>query len=151
MAFERYTDRSRKVMQLATRAATTRSQPAVTPLYILAGIIEEGSGVAVNVLKNLDVWEAVRSSVQKQLPPFSIVTVFDRNLPLDADSLKVHELCLEFMGLMGGNPYVGTEAQLMALAKLHPELFGGQITYEQIRAETFSLLGWKDPLTPAGG
>jgi ATP-dependent Clp protease ATP-binding subunit ClpA len=52
---EHFTDRARKVMQLANRVARRFNHEYVGTEHILLGLVEEGSGVAANVLNNLDV------------------------------------------------------------------------------------------------
>ena len=53
--YERFTDRARKVMQLANQEAQRFNHEYIGTEHILLGLIKEGSGVAANVLKNLDV------------------------------------------------------------------------------------------------
>ena len=53
--YERFTDRARKVMQLANQEAQRFNHEYVGTEHLLLGLVKEGSGVAANVLKNLDV------------------------------------------------------------------------------------------------
>src|SRR5689334_7743083 len=53
--YERFTDRARKVMQLATEEARRFNHEYIGTEHILLGLIKDGAGVAANVLKNLDV------------------------------------------------------------------------------------------------
>ena len=53
--YERFTDRARKVMQLANQEAQRFNHEYIGTEHILLGLIKEGSGVAANVLKNLDI------------------------------------------------------------------------------------------------
>ena len=53
--FERFTDRARKVMALANQEAQRFNHEYIGTEHILLGLVKEGSGVAANVLKNLDV------------------------------------------------------------------------------------------------
>jgi len=53
--YERFTDRARKVMQLANQEAQRFNHEYIGTEHVLLGLIKEGSGVAANVLKNLDV------------------------------------------------------------------------------------------------
>jgi ATP-dependent Clp protease ATP-binding subunit ClpC len=55
LAFDRYTDRARKVVQLAYQEARRACYTSVGTEHILLGLIREGSGVAAHALKNLDV------------------------------------------------------------------------------------------------
>ena len=53
--YERFTDRSRKVMQLAQQEAQRLNHEYIGTEHILMGLLKEGSGVAANVLRNLDI------------------------------------------------------------------------------------------------
>ena len=50
--YERFTDRARKVMQLANQEAQRFNHEYIGTEHILLGLVKEGSGVAANVLKN---------------------------------------------------------------------------------------------------
>src|SRR4051794_34526249 len=64
--YERFTDRARKVMQLASQEAQRFNHEYIGTEHILLGLVKEGSGVAANVLKNLDVdLRKVRLEVEK--------------------------------------------------------------------------------------
>src|ERR1700730_11641665 len=52
--YERFTDRSRKVMLLANQEAQRFNHEYIGTEHVLLGLIKEGSGVAVGVLKNLN-------------------------------------------------------------------------------------------------
>src|SRR5262245_31344174 len=63
---EQFTDRARQVMQLANQEAQRFQHEYVGTEHILLGLVKEGSGVAANVLLNLDVDLAkVRREVEK--------------------------------------------------------------------------------------
>jgi len=49
--YERFTDRARKVMQLANQEAQRFNHEYIGTEHILLGLVKEGSGVAANVLK----------------------------------------------------------------------------------------------------
>ena len=53
--YERFTDRARKIMQLANQEAQRFNHEHIGTEHILLGLVKEGSGVAANVLKNLDI------------------------------------------------------------------------------------------------
>ena len=64
--FERFTDRARKVMALANQEAQRFNHEYIGTEHVLLGLIKEGSGVAANVLKNLDVdLRKIRLEVEK--------------------------------------------------------------------------------------
>ena len=53
--FDRFTERARKVMGLARQEAQRFGHDYIGTEHILLGLVQEGSGVAAQVLKNLDV------------------------------------------------------------------------------------------------
>ena len=53
--YERFTDRARKVMQLANQEAQRFNHEYIGTEHILLGLVKEGGGKAANVFKNLDV------------------------------------------------------------------------------------------------
>ena len=85
--YERFTDRARKVMQLANQEAQRFNHEYIGTEHVLLGLIKEGSGVAANVLKNLDIdLRKIRMEVEKlvQSGPDMVTTEeIDRQLPQD--------------------------------------------------------------------
>ena len=64
--FERFTDRARKVMALARQEAANFNHEYIGTEHILLGLVKVGSGVAAEVLKNLDIdLKRVRFEVEK--------------------------------------------------------------------------------------
>src|SRR6516162_6160972 len=64
--YERFTDRARKVMQLANQEARRLNHEYVGTEHILLGLVKEGSGVAANVLKNADIdLRKIRLEIEK--------------------------------------------------------------------------------------
>jgi ATP-dependent Clp protease ATP-binding subunit ClpA len=64
--YERFTERARNVMQLADQEARRLRHDYIGTEHILLGIIKEGSGVASNVLKNLDInVRKIRREIEK--------------------------------------------------------------------------------------
>ena len=53
--YERFTDRARRVMQMAIKEAERFNHEYIGTEHILLGLVREGSGVAATVLKNLGV------------------------------------------------------------------------------------------------
>ena len=93
--YERFTDRARKVMQLANQEAQRFNHEYVGTEHVLLGLIKEGSGVAANVLKNLDVdLRKIRNEVEKivQAGP-DMVTM--GKLPQTPRAKKVIEYAIE--------------------------------------------------------
>src|SRR3984957_11367179 len=114
--YERFTDRARKVMQLANQEALRFNHEYVGTEHILLGLISEGTGVAANVLKNLDVdLGKVRREVEKIVQagpgPVSI-----GKLPITPRTKKVVEFAIDESRLLDNN-YVGTEHLLLGLVR----------------------------------
>src|SRR3954464_11780339 len=64
--YERFTDRARKVMQLANQEAQRFNHEYIGTEHVLLGLVKEGSGVAANVLKNLEIdLRKIRLEVEK--------------------------------------------------------------------------------------
>src|ERR1700752_612023 len=66
--YERFTDRARKVMQLANQEARRFNHEYIGTEHVLLGLVKEGSGVAANALKNLNVdLSRIRLETEKHL------------------------------------------------------------------------------------
>ena len=53
--FDRFTDRAKKVMNLARQEAQRFNHEYLGTEHVLLGLVQEGSGVAANVLKNMGI------------------------------------------------------------------------------------------------
>jgi ATP-dependent Clp protease ATP-binding subunit ClpC len=116
---ERFTDRARKVMQLANQEAQRFNHEYVGTEHILLGLVKEGSGVAANVLKNLDIdLRKIRLEVEKivQTGPGQQDMVTLGKLPLTPRARKVCDLAVEEARNLNHN-YVGTEHVLLGLLR----------------------------------
>jgi ATP-dependent Clp protease ATP-binding subunit ClpC len=143
--YERFTDRARKVMELANQQAKHQNHEYIGTEHILLGLVDEGSGVAANVLKNLDVdLHKIRFEVEKILlsvPGKAKV----RKLPQTPRAKKVIEFSLEEARSLRHN-YVGTEHLLLGLIR-EEEGVAAQvlknlgIKLEDVRNEVRKLLG----------
>ena len=68
--YEQFTDRSRKVMQLAQQEAQRFNHDRIGTEHILLGLVKEGSGVAGSVLKWKDVdLRKIRLETEKLVKP----------------------------------------------------------------------------------
>jgi ATP-dependent Clp protease ATP-binding subunit ClpC len=64
--FDRFTDRAKKVMNLARQEAQRFNHEYLGTEHILLGLVQEGSGVAANVLKNMGIdLSKIRTEVEK--------------------------------------------------------------------------------------
>src|SRR6266699_3470379 len=107
--YERFTDRARKVMQLADQEARRLNHEYIGTEHILLGLVKEGSGVAANTLKNLDIdLRKIRLEIEKivQSGPADMVTM--GKLPQTPRAKKVVEFSIEEARKFNYN-YVGTE------------------------------------------
>jgi len=115
--YERFTDRARKVMQLANQEAQRFNHEYIGTEHVLLGLIKEGSGVAANVLKNLDVdLRKIRLEVEKLVQSGPDMVTMGK-LPQTPRAKKVIEYSMEEARNLNHN-YVGTEHILLALLEL---------------------------------
>src|SRR2546427_10552442 len=106
--YERFTDRARKVMQLANQEAQRFNHEYIGTEHILLGIVKEGAGVAAKVLKNLGVdLTKIRNEVENIVQAGPAMVTMGR-LPQTPRAKKVIELANEESQALGHN-YVGTE------------------------------------------
>src|ERR1700733_4630691 len=116
--YERFTDRARKVMQLANQEAQRFNHEYIGTEHILLGLVREGCGVAGNVLKNLDInLRQVRQEVEHivQAGPDSQWST-KHTLPVTPRAKKVIEFAMEEGRGLNHN-YVGTEHLLLGLLR----------------------------------
>ena len=113
--YERFTDRARKVMQLANQEAQRFNHEYIGTEHILLGLVKEGSGVAANVLKNLDVdLRKIRLEVEKLVQSGPEMVTMGK-LPQTPRAKKVIEYSMEEARNLNHN-YVGTEHILLGFA-----------------------------------
>ena len=143
--YERFTDRARKVMQLANQEAQRFNHEYIGTEHILLGLVKEGSGVAANVLKNLDIdLRKIRLEVEKIVQSGSDMVTMGK-LPQTPRAKKVIEFSIEEARGLNHN-YVGTEHILLGLVR-EAEGVASQVLMnlglglEGIREEVLSLLG----------
>ncbi len=143
--YDRFTDRARKVMQLANQEAQRFNHEYIGTEHVLLGLVKEGSGVAANVLKNLNVdLRKIRMEVEKivQTGP-DMVTM--GKLPQTPRAKKVIEYAMEEARNLNHN-YVGTEHLLLGLLR-EQEGVAAQVLMnlglklDDVREEVLSLLG----------
>ncbi len=143
--FDRFTDRARKVMNLAKQEATRLNHEYIGTEHILLGLIQEGSGVAASVLKNLGIdLKKIRSEIEK-IVKGSPTMVTMGSLPFTPRAKKVLELSLEEASQLGHN-YIGTEHLLLGLIKENEGIAARVLTnlgvkLEEVREEVLEFLG----------
>src|SRR6184192_4274507 len=143
--YERFTDRARKVIQLANQEAQRFNHEYIGTEHILLGLVKEGSGVAAQILKNLNIdlrkiWLEVEKIVQSGP---DMVTM--GKLPHTPRAKKVIEYSIEEARQLNHN-YVGTEHLLLGLLR-EQEGVAAQVLMnlglklEDVREEVLNLLG----------
>jgi hypothetical protein len=143
--YQRYTDRARQVMRLADGEAKRFNHEYIGTEHILLGLVKEGSGVAANVLKNLQVdLRRIRMEVEK-IVQSGPNTVTSKKLPLTPRSKKVIELAISEAEKLD-HKYIGTEHLLLGLVR-EAEGVAAQVLMnlglnrDTIRYEVLCLLG----------
>lgn len=143
--FDRFTNRARKVMNYARQEAERFNHDYIGTEHVLLGLVKEGSGVAANVLENLDVdLEKVRLEVEKLVKPApDVVTVGQP--PLTPRAKEVLEYAVEEARALD-HSYVGTEHLLLGLLR-EQEGLAAQVLMnlglrlEEVRNEVLEFLG----------
>jgi hypothetical protein len=147
--YERFTDRARKVMQLASQEAARFNHEYIGTEHILLGLVKEGSGVAAHALRNLEIdLLKIRLEVEKIMQPGREDVVYMRRLPQTPRARKVIEYSIEEAKNFDHN-FVGTEHLLLGLIR-EEEGLGAQVLMnlglklEDVREEVLNLLGQKE-------
>jgi ATP-dependent Clp protease ATP-binding subunit ClpC len=143
--FERFTERARRVLQLAQEEAKRLGHDYLGTEHILLALVREGEGVAAEVLNNLGVsLESIRIEVEKQVPAGTdMLTIGD--VPFTPHSKKVLELAVEEARALHHN-YIGTEHLLLGLIR-EGESVGAKVltalgvNLDQVRDGVIKLLG----------
>ncbi len=150
--YERFTDRARKVMQLANQEAQRFNHEYVGTEHILLGLVKEGSGIAANVLKKagLDL-RKVRLEVEKIVQSGPDMVTMGK-LPQTPRAKKVIEYSIEEARGLNHN-YVGTEHLLLGLLREEQGiaaqvLMNLGLQFEDVRKEVLSIPA-PDAQTPA--
>jgi len=153
--YERFTDRARKVMQLANQEAQRFNHEYIGTEHILLGLVKEGSGVAANVLKNLDIdLRKIRLEVEKIVQSGPDMVTMGK-LPQTPRAKKVIEYSIEEARNLNHN-YVGTEHLLLGLLR-EQEGVAAQVLMnlglklEDVREEVLNLLGHNPESGEGGG
>ena len=112
--FARFTPRARKVIVASQEEARKASNPEITAVHILLGLLAEPEGIGLKALAAQGVTpEAVRTAATAALPA-AVEQAIPALIPYDAQGKKVIELTFREALKLGHN-YVGTEHILLAL------------------------------------
>jgi hypothetical protein len=151
--FERFTDRSRRVLVLAQEEARLLEHSFIGTEHILLGLIHEGEGVAAKALQSMDVsLEAVREKVKETIGLAGSAPT--GSPPFTPRAKKVLALSLR-EALQLGHSYIGTEHLLLGLVR-EGEGVAAQVLRSlgadlpRVRREVMQLLSGRqseDPVT----
>jgi len=113
--FERFTDRARRVVVLASEEARMLSHNYIGTEHILLGLIHEGEGLAAKALEQLGITlEAVRAQVEEVIGQGQQAPT--GHIPFTPRAKKVLELSLR-EALQLGHSYISTEHILLGLIR----------------------------------
>ena len=141
-----FTDRVRKVLQMAREEAARLHHEYVGTEHILLGLIREGEGVAAAVLTNLNVdLEEIQQKIEETVKKGKASSAPGPDLPYTSRAKKVLELAMTEARELN-HSYVGTEHLLLGLLREEKGiaaqvLSDAGVSLEQSRAETLRLLG----------
>ena len=139
-----FTPRARHVLMLSAKEAQHLNHDSVRPEHLLLGIVALGEGVAVEVLKAMDVkLDDLRREVERNFPPSSGVQQ-EGDIPFSQDLIQLFSFAVDEAHNMNYN-YVGTEHLLLALlrdpsSRVAPILKRLDIDADHVRQEVISAL-----------
>nr|YP_009297857.1 Clp protease ATP binding subunit [Kumanoa americana]AOM67591.1 Clp protease ATP binding subunit [Kumanoa americana] len=142
--FERFTEKAIKVIMLAQEEARRLGHNFVGTEQILLGLIGEGTGIAAQVLKSMNVnLKDARIEVEKIIGRGSGFVAVE--IPFTPRAKRVLELSLEEARQLGHN-YIGTEHLLMGLVRegegvAARVLENLAVDVSSIRTEVIQMLG----------
>src|SRR5918994_1194116 len=151
-----FTDRVRKVLQMAREEAARLHHEYVGTEHILLGLIREGEGVAAAVLTNLNVdLEDIQQKIEETVKKGKAAAAAGPDLPYTSRAKKVLELAMTEARELN-HSYVGTEHLLLGLLREEKGIAAQVLTdagvnLEQSRAETLRLLGSEMPSAAGAG
>src|SRR5437868_2499674 len=145
-----FTDRVRKVLQMAREEAARLHHEYVGTEHILLGLIREGEGVAAAVLTNLNVdLEEIQQKIEETVKKGKAAAAAGPDLPYTSRAKKVLELAMGEARELN-HSYVGTEHLLLGLLREEKGIAAQVLTdagvnLDAARTETLRLLGTDVP------
>jgi ATP-dependent Clp protease ATP-binding subunit ClpC len=114
--FDKFTNRAKQVIKLAKKEAQRLNHNYLGTEHVLLGLLKLGQGIAVNVLRNLNLdYDAVRGEVERLVGFGPEIQVYG-DPALTGKVKKVFEFANEEAANLNHN-YVGTEHLLLALLR----------------------------------
>jgi len=140
-----FTDRVKKVLQIAKEEAVRMGNDYVSTEHLLLGLVKEGDGVAVAVLHSLGVdLELLAQNLEKAITSSGGMMTIGQMLPFTPRAKKVLELAASEARVMS-HKYIGTEHLLLALIKdtesaAANALIAAGLEYERLKEEILRVL-----------
>ncbi len=140
-----FTDRVKKVMQLAREESVRLGNDYVGTEHLLLGLIREGEGVAIVVLKNLGVeLEELSKNIEKSITTSGGMMTIGQMIPFTPRAKKVLEIAAQEARSLG-HKYIGTEHLLLALMKDNESAAANAlgsigIEYDRVKEEIVRVL-----------
>lgn len=114
--FDKFTNRAKQVIKLAKKEAQRLNHNYLGTEHVLLGLLKLGQGIAVNVLRNLNLdYDTVRTEVERMVGFGPEIQVYG-DPALTGKVKKVFEFANEEAAALNHN-YVGTEHLLLALLR----------------------------------
>src|SRR5579884_1409075 len=141
--FDKFTERARRVLQLAQEEAQRFNHSYIGTEHLLLGLVREGDGIAARVLSNMGVQlPKVRSAVEFIIGRGE--TMVTGEIGLTPRAKKVIELAVDEARRMN-HPSIGTEHLLLGLLEEGQGIAAGVLqslglNLDKVRRETLRLL-----------
>lgn len=145
--FNQFTDRARKIIALAQKAAERFRHDYIGPEHLLLGLVDENTGMAVTALSCLGV---TCEMVQREIDSLVVIGTQKRNagpLPFTPQAKHILERASEEAQNLG-HPYVGTEHIMLGIISDQKSIATSVlsnlgISADKFRKEILELLGQK--------
>jgi ATP-dependent Clp protease ATP-binding subunit ClpC len=140
-----FTDRVKKVMQIAREEAVRLGNDYVGTEHLLLGLIKEGDGVAVAVLRSMGVdIDELAANIEKAITSTGGMMTIGQMLPFTPRAKKVLEIAANEARSMS-HKYIGTEHLLLALMKdtestASNALASAGLEYDRVKEEISRVL-----------
>lgn len=157
-----FTDRVKKVMQFAREESMRLGNDYVGTEHLLLGLLREGEGVAIAVMKNLGVdLEELAKVIERAITTTGGMMTIGQMIPFTPRAKRVLEVAAQEARAMQ-HRYIGTEHLLLALIKDNESaassvLTALQLDYEKTKDEIEKVLSGpsgdagNDPQSRKGG
>ena len=148
-----FTDRVKKVMQIAREESVRLGNDYVGTEHLLLGLVKEGDGVAVAVLRSMGVdLDQLGTNIEKAVSSTGGMMTIGQMLPFTPRAKKVLEIAAHEARSMS-HKYIGTEHLLLALMKdtesaATNALAAAGLEYDRVKEEINKVLRGGESVGP---